>query len=261
MQGFPITDLLEYIANFEQFKLAKAIENVVGWITESYLCVKVVSPDFNNMAADGASNAIGSILEVEVVTRVERANDVDLSICVAHQGERAGGYASGTHEYAEPVNSPLGQILEKSHTIQVRINRAESRMEVLREIQKKNLRDPALTPKPCNDTRWNGHHDETKRANIIMHDLCLANEELLGPGGADRNLLTPEEIEAENYSRLAHTERDQDVLQQFEATSADAKQFSLFTQEKGNTNAYILFQIQMVLQRTSSSTFEMPSGK
>ena len=40
-QGFPITDMLEYVANFEHYKLPKTIENVVGWMQESVECVKV----------------------------------------------------------------------------------------------------------------------------------------------------------------------------------------------------------------------------
>ena len=98
----------------EHFSKPKTIDNVVEWLTESHKAIKVVSSDFNQMAADGASNAIGSILEVEVQTCTERANDIDLSICHAHQNEHAGGYASGMHKYAKPVNVDLGQILEKS---------------------------------------------------------------------------------------------------------------------------------------------------
>ena len=97
---------------------------------------------------DGASNAIGSVLEIEVQTHQDLDNDDDLSICLAHQNERAGGYASasGTHKHARPVNTCLGGILEKSHTIQVRVNRAQSRIEVLRAIQKYHKRKPELLP-------------------------------------------------------------------------------------------------------------------
>ncbi|KAL7474701.1 hypothetical protein ACHAW6_003559 [Cyclotella cf. meneghiniana] len=162
----------------EHFSKPKTIDNVVEWLTESHKAIKVVSSDFNQMAADGASNTIRSILEVEVQTRTELANDIDLSICHAHQNECAGGYASGTHKYAEPVNVDLGQILEKSHVIQFHLNRTESRMDAVRAIQKKNQHDMVLEPKPANDTRWNGCHDETKHANMIMGDVCLAIKEL-----------------------------------------------------------------------------------
>ena len=102
---------------------------------------------------DGASNAIGSVLEIEVQTHQDLDNDDDLSICLAHQNERAGGYASGTHKHACPVNTCLGGILEKSHTFQVRVNRAQSGIEVLRAIQKHHKRKPELLSKPCNENR------------------------------------------------------------------------------------------------------------
>ena len=135
------------------------------------------------------------------------------------------------------------------------------RMDVYKQIQKKNQRNPALAPKPANDTRWNARHDESKRANIIMGDVCLTLKELLGPNGDDRNLLTPEEKRTENYDRLSYTDHDKLVLRQFEASAIDAKNFSLFTQEKGNTNAYLLFQVQYVLQCSRRDHFEMASGK
>ena len=97
------------------------------WLDESTTSVKTMPSDYNQMAADGASNAIGSILELETRTRTVRSNDVDLSICCAHQNERARGYASSTQEYANPVNLELGKVLNKSHSIQVRLNRAPNR--------------------------------------------------------------------------------------------------------------------------------------
>ena len=146
---------------------------------------------------DGASNAIGSVLEIEVQTHQDLDNDDDLSICLAHQNERAGGYASGTHKHARLVNTCLGGILEKSHTIQVRVNLAQSRIGVLKAIQKHHKRKPELLPKPCNETRWNAQHDEIKHANIIMADLCHAIQQLLGPNGDDCEPLFADEKESE----------------------------------------------------------------
>ena len=36
------------------------------------------------MKADGASNAIGQTLELDIFTGLDRSNDIDLSKCVAH---------------------------------------------------------------------------------------------------------------------------------------------------------------------------------
>jgi hypothetical protein len=85
--------------------------------------------DWGQLAADGGSNAIGSIREFELVTRSEdggRESSLDFNICYSHQNERSGGYASGTVKFADSQNDALGDILKKSHIIQVRINRSNT---------------------------------------------------------------------------------------------------------------------------------------
>ena len=94
-----------------------------------------------------------------------------------------------------------------------------------------------------------------------MGDVCLSLKELLRPDGDDCELLTAEEHKSGDIDRLSYTEDDKMVLRQFEATSLDAKAFSMFTQKKGNTNAYLLFQVQLVLKNSRRNSFTMPSGK
>ena len=43
-----------------------------------------MNSDFSQLTADGASNAIGSMQEFEVLTRHGRPNDVDFAVCYAH---------------------------------------------------------------------------------------------------------------------------------------------------------------------------------
>ena len=77
----------------------------------------------NYLAADGASNAIGSISEYKCLSCPMHPNDVEFHVCYAHQNEHSGGFASGTIEYAQPANEELGNSLVKSHDIQVHISR------------------------------------------------------------------------------------------------------------------------------------------
>jgi hypothetical protein len=123
---------------------------------------RIINSDFSQLTADGASNAIGSMQEFEVLTRAGRSNDVDFAVCHAHQNERSGGKASGT--VAEVMNDELGDVLKKSHEIQVCISRAPKRMHIYRQIQNKKDCKPLLNPDPANETRWNGFIDETIRA-------------------------------------------------------------------------------------------------
>jgi hypothetical protein len=91
---------------------------------------RIINSDFSQLTADGASIAIGSMQEFEVLTRAGCSNDVDFAVCYAHQNERSGGKASGTVKFTEVINDELGDVLKKSHKIQVRISRAPKRMHI-----------------------------------------------------------------------------------------------------------------------------------
>ena len=114
--------------NFEHFSKPKTIENVTAWMFDSLDQVGIKSGDINQLSADGASNAIGSVAEYESLSRTDRSNDVLITRCLAHQNERSAGYASGTLKFAQPKNEALGAILKKSHKIQVDISHAPTRL-------------------------------------------------------------------------------------------------------------------------------------
>lgn len=81
--------------------------------------IKILSSDFCQLVADGASNAIGSLVEHELQTRSTRESEVDFNVCMVHQNERSGGYASGTVKFALDPNPNLGAVLKKNHSLQV----------------------------------------------------------------------------------------------------------------------------------------------
>ncbi len=151
-------------------------------MAESFVEALLTNQDINQLAADGASNAIGSITKYESLARPTRSYDVELSVCIAHQNERLGGYASGTIAFAVPANQELGDILDKSHGIQVCLSHSSTRMAIYHGIQVKNKHKPMLVPNPANKTRWNGTIDETIRANTIMGDVSVLLDILLGEG-------------------------------------------------------------------------------
>ncbi len=104
--------------------------------------------------ADGTSNTIGSVAKFESRTCSKRDNDIGVYTCITHQNEHAGGYASGTLDFAESVNLDLGEALKKSHTLQVWLGRPGMRMDVLHSVMRKHNHDPLLTLYPGNDTRF-----------------------------------------------------------------------------------------------------------
>ena len=221
----------------------------------------MMNSDFSQLTADGALNAIGSMQEFEVLTQHGRPNEVDFAVCYAHQNERSGGKASGTVKFAEETNNDLGDVLKKSHKIQVRISRAPKRMHAYRQVQTKKERKPLLNPDPANETRWNGCIDETIRANLIMGDICDTVDALLDPSGDDYNLLTSDEKESEDKSRVSYTDDDKMILWQFEGAATPAKMFSKFLQDRRNAPPYVLFEARMAIQSTSLNLYAIVSGK
>ena len=127
-------------------------------MSESIAESRCRSSDFNQLIADGGSNAIGGIQEYEVVSRVDghRASSLDFDVCFSHQNERSSGYASGTIDFADDPNPGLGEILKKNHDIQVRMHRSAKRMNILLKHQAASDRSPCLKPDPANETRWQG---------------------------------------------------------------------------------------------------------
>jgi hypothetical protein len=181
-------------------------------------------------------------------------NDVALSVCIAHQNEWSGGYASGTIAFAEPANDEFGLIIDKSHKIQVRMSRLSQRMAVYHDIQTENNRKPMLIPGPANKTRWNGLIDKTVRVNIIMGDICAALSTLLSPGGSDRDSLTAAEIAS------TYTDHDKAVLRQFEGASMPAKKFSKFTQDNREAWLYVLYESRLAIALSRDESFTIAAG-
>jgi hypothetical protein len=114
---------------------------IASWIT---------NPDFSQLPANGASNAIGSMQEFKVLTHTGCSNYVDFAVCYAHQNERSGGKASGTVKFAEAANNNLEDVLKKSHKIQVCISRAPKRMHAYQQVQNRKERKPLLN----NQMEW-----------------------------------------------------------------------------------------------------------
>ena len=127
--------------------------------------VKIKIPDeyYGIWVADGGSNAIGSIQEFEVVGRVAyeggvRLNNRDFVICLIHQNERSGGWASDTSGFVDKPNEDIGLLLKKNHDIQQRVNRNGGRVEVFRGVQKGKVCIPPTSLDPANEVCWQGEN-------------------------------------------------------------------------------------------------------
>ena len=64
---------------------AKTCDIIANWMKESCDEVKMEYSDFSQLTADGGSNAIGSVVEFEFLTRDKRESSIEFNICLAHQ--------------------------------------------------------------------------------------------------------------------------------------------------------------------------------
>ncbi len=94
-----------------------------------------------------------------------------------------------------------------------------------------------------------------------MGDICDTVDALLDPSGDDYNLLTSDEKDSEDKSRVSYTDEDKMILRQFEGAATPAKNFSKFLQDRRNTPQYVLFEARMAIQSTSSNSFAIVSGR
>ena len=168
----PVLDNLEFPLNFKRFDIPKTVDNVTKWMFDSTAAAKLKKEDFGRLCADGGSNAVGSVQEFEVVGREEgcgRSNNTDFVVCLAHQQQRSGGFASGTAKFASLPNEPLGGVLKKNHTIHQMINRNSDRVGIFRCVQEGKQREPPLDVNPANEVRWNGKSALPSRLERSTH--------------------------------------------------------------------------------------------
>ena len=117
-------------------------------------------------------------------------------------------------------------------------------MKLYSDIQWRQGHKPLLAPDPAGETRWNGCIDKTIRANLIMGDLCEANNILLAPNGDDFSRVKESKHESNDLSCITFNLEDKMILRQFEGAAAPAKHLCLFLQDKKHTGAMYSSQFE-----------------
>jgi hypothetical protein len=90
--------------------------------------------------------------------------------------------------------------------------------------------------------------------------IFVTLDALRDPNGDDYNLLTTDEKEFEDNSRVSYTNDDNMILRQFEGASMPAKMFLQFLHDKRNAPPYFLFEARMAIQSTFANAFAIVSG-
>ena len=81
-----------------------------------------------------------------------------------------------------------------------------------------------------------------------MPDVSPTLDELVAPGGSDRGLLTNEERETNDTSRLTYSDKEKSRLRQYEGGAEPTKNYCLKLQMRKNVWSHVLFHTKLTIQ-------------
>ena len=131
---------LEVVLAFDQFNHEKTGKNIAEWLKTGHLRGGLRPEYIMCHATDGASNAVKSATEFQLIASAAKESDIAHYTCLAHQVNRAARWASGMGDFKENRNEELSLVLRKMHEINGRIYRNEKRLKVLYAVQQERKR-------------------------------------------------------------------------------------------------------------------------
>ena len=82
--------------------------------------------------------------------------------------------------------------------------------------------------------------EQLQKINICWGQTDSTNISLLSKGGDDRDLLTTDERNENNYNRLSYINKVTSINRQYEGAAYPGRNFSKFIQDRRNTSPYVL---------------------
>jgi hypothetical protein len=204
---------------------------------------------------DGASNAVASVNEYEILTEINRDTPINHQKCLAHQTNRSAKYASGTGDFKICANEDLRDILEKAHTIIARVHRSPSRIQVMKNLQRNAKRLSVVMPSPGVPTRWDSSNREIASLNRVMGDYSKGLHILIS--GNDKDKLVGKDGKPVPTTNFTFTPGDKVILRQFECGSEACVLLSKFYQINAATSHETLFVTAAYLGMMKESSFVM----
>jgi hAT family C-terminal dimerisation region len=246
---------LEVVLAFDQFTDVKTSRNIGKWLELGHYRAGVKPEMISCHSTDGASNAVGSVLEFRAITDYLREHSISHYVCFAHQVNRSARYASGTGDFVENPNEDLSGVLNKMHEINSRITRSEKRLRILYEEQRRKNRKVIRKPFVGVVTRWNSDFLEVKATNIFMGDLQESLLRMLDEeNGIDRHLVNESENGKDDFM-FSPTERL--TLRQYECAAEPIVQLSDFFQLSVPTAHLVLVTLRARIAEMRSPQFWM----
>ena len=161
----------ETVNSFKRFEGAHTGSGVGSWLTQEHKEKGLLPQYVGYHCTDGASNAVASVNEYELLTEMNRDTPINHQKCLAHQTNRSAKFASGTGDFKVCQNKPLSELLNKTHTIIARVHRSPARIAVIKSVQRSAKRKVIVLPSPGVTTRrWDSENREVSSLNRIMAD-------------------------------------------------------------------------------------------
>ena len=229
----------ETVNSFKRFDGAHTGAAVGRWLAKEHELKGLLPQYVAFHCTDGASNAVASKSEYDLLTEMNRSSPINHNKCLAHQANRSAKYASGTGDFQVCRNQVLCDILKKVHVIVARVHKSPSRIAVIKEYQRRAKRAVVVLPSPSVPTRWDSTNREVSSLNRIMGDFNKGLLELIN--GNDKGKLTPKDGRVLPFTDFTFTSNDQLVLRQFECGSEPCVLLSKFYQINDATSHETLF--------------------
>ena len=246
---------LETVNSFKRFDGAHTGKGVGKWLADQHQEKGLLPNYVGYHCTDGASNAVASANEYEVLTEMNRDIPFSHQKCLAHQTNRSAKYASGTGDFVECANETLRDVLVKTHTIVTRVHKSAKRIEVIKDIQRLAKHSVATVPSPSVPTRWDSCNREVASLNRIMGDFQKGLQDLIN--GHDKKKLVAKDGTILPKTHFTFTATDRMILRQFECASEPCVKLSKFYQLNDTTSHEVIFVMAAYISLMRESSFVM----
>ena len=233
-----VLEQLETVNSFKKFDSPHTGKAIGEWMVAEHAAKGLLPNYVGYHCTDGASNAVASANEYELITSINRDNPINHQKCLAHQTNRSAKYASGTGDYKTNSNPRLSQVLLKAHTLIARIHRSSAQLKIIKDIQVAAKRLVVVLPSPSVATRWDSTNKEVASLNRIMGDVSKGLNVMIH--GMDSGKLM-KDGNLHPVTDFTFTPTDKLILRQFECASEPCVLLSKFYQINGATSHETIF--------------------
>lgn len=122
----PVLSQVETVNSFKLFDAPHTAKGIGKWLADEHKSKGLLPQYVGYHCTDGASNAVASANEYELLTEMNRSTAINHNKCLAHQTNRSSKYALGTGDFRICSNIRLAEVLDKAHRIIARVHRSSA---------------------------------------------------------------------------------------------------------------------------------------